>query len=160
MRYLKLRNLALFYVWEDAKLWAHWNHSFDGHLSFLGPVSCIFTSWVSSGWTLGSGCSVMAATWQVCLVSFLSFLRAHQLTLGGGCTTVTSFVYWYGRQYFISQPTQTVSMQRGKTTTHNPGSCFGVRKMEFARARHSWYICIRVQVFGAGAYCVCRVGAS
>ena len=24
-----VRNLALFYVWEDVKVWAHWNHSFD-----------------------------------------------------------------------------------------------------------------------------------
>ena len=28
-RPLKLMNLALFYVWEDARVWAHWNHSFD-----------------------------------------------------------------------------------------------------------------------------------
>ena len=28
-RHPKLRNLALFYVWEDANVWAHWNHSFD-----------------------------------------------------------------------------------------------------------------------------------
>ena len=53
------------------------------HLSYLGPVSCVFTSWVSSGLTVGSGCSLMAARWQV-FSSFLSSLRAHQLA-GGGC---------------------------------------------------------------------------
>ena len=26
-KYLKLRNLALFHVWEDARVWAHRNHS-------------------------------------------------------------------------------------------------------------------------------------
>ena len=40
------------------------------------------TSWVSSGLTAGSGCSPMAARWQV-FFSALSFLRAHQLTLEG-----------------------------------------------------------------------------
>ena len=37
-------------------------------------------SWVSSGLTIGSGCSLMAARWQV-FISFLSFLRDHWLTL-------------------------------------------------------------------------------
>ena len=27
------------YAWEDARVWDHWNHSFDVHLSYLGPVS-------------------------------------------------------------------------------------------------------------------------
>ena len=46
-RYPNLRNVGLFYVWEDARVWTHWNHSFHMHLSSLEPVSCIFTSWVS-----------------------------------------------------------------------------------------------------------------
>ena len=54
-------------------------------LSYLGPVSCVFTSWISSGLTIGSGCSLMAARWQIFFVSFLSSFRAHQLTLRGGC---------------------------------------------------------------------------
>ena len=29
-------NLALFYVWEDARVWALWNHASDAHLSYLG----------------------------------------------------------------------------------------------------------------------------
>ena len=48
-RHLKLRNLVPFCVWEDARVWAQWNHSFELHLSSLGPVSCAFSSWVSSG---------------------------------------------------------------------------------------------------------------
>ena len=39
-RWPKSRNLALFYVWEAARVWVHWNHSFDTCLSFQGPVSC------------------------------------------------------------------------------------------------------------------------
>ena len=33
------RNLALSYVWEDARDWAHCNHSFYMHLTHLGPAS-------------------------------------------------------------------------------------------------------------------------
>ena len=36
------------YVWEDERVWAHWNHSSDMRAIYLGPVSCIFTSWVPS----------------------------------------------------------------------------------------------------------------
>jgi len=60
------------------------NSSFDMHLNYLGPVSCIFTFWVSSGLTIGSGHSLMAVWWQV-RYSLLSSLRAHQLTTSGGC---------------------------------------------------------------------------
>ena len=84
-RYIRLRSLALLYVWEDARVWAHWNHSFDLHFSYLGPVSWVFTSWVSSGLTVGSGYRLMAARCQVCF-SCLSSLRAHKLSIHGGCS--------------------------------------------------------------------------
>ena len=51
-RYLKFKNLVLFYVWEGARLWAHWNQAFDAHLSYLGPASCSFRSQVPSGLTV------------------------------------------------------------------------------------------------------------
>ena len=41
-RDLKLRNLVLFYIWEDARVWAYQTHSFHVHLSYPGPVSCAF----------------------------------------------------------------------------------------------------------------------
>ena len=47
-------NINPFSVWEDARVWAHWSHSFDMQISFLGPVSCVLTSWISSGHTVGS----------------------------------------------------------------------------------------------------------
>ena len=54
-RQRKSMNLALFYVWEDVRVWAHWNHSFDVCLSCLGPVSCFSPSWIPSGCCRG-GC--------------------------------------------------------------------------------------------------------
>ena len=96
-------------AWENVGVWADWNHCFDVHLSYLGPVSCVFTCWVPSGLTVGSGCSLMAARWLV-FFSFQSFLR-----FTGSCwraiiaDVCESVVYWYGRKYSISHPTPTKS---------------------------------------------------
>ena len=47
-------NLALFKVWDDARVWSYWNHSFDMNLGHLESVSCSFPSWVPSrGTTVG-----------------------------------------------------------------------------------------------------------
>ena len=88
-RYPKLRKLVLFYVWEDTRVWAHWNHSFLTHLSYLGPLSCVFTAWVPPGLPTEPFRALyrewlqsVAARWKV-FFSFLSFLRTHQLTLEG-----------------------------------------------------------------------------
>ena len=40
MRYLKLKNSALFCVGEDASIWAQWNNFFHIHLSYPGPATC------------------------------------------------------------------------------------------------------------------------
>ena len=55
------RNLALFYIWGNARVWAHWNHALHMHLGYLGPVTCLFqahcrelaTAW----WLLDRKCS-------------------------------------------------------------------------------------------------------
>ena len=47
----------LFYVWEDARLSAHWDCSIDMHINYLGPVSCFSPLWMPSGCTVESGCS-------------------------------------------------------------------------------------------------------
>lgn len=73
----------LFYVWENARVLAHWNHSFDIHLSYQGEYpaslhpeslwgaqlgvsavaeslateSLFVPSWVPSGFTINSGFS-------------------------------------------------------------------------------------------------------
>ena len=50
-------NVVLFYVWEDARVWAYWNHSFYMHFNYLGPVSCIFHAESSQA-------AVLMAWWQ------------------------------------------------------------------------------------------------
>ena len=49
-RHIKLMNLVLFYVWESAKVWVHWNHSLDMNVSYLRAASCAFQSWESLKW--------------------------------------------------------------------------------------------------------------
>ena len=57
-----LEEFSAFHAWEDARVWAHWNLSFDIHLSSLVPVTCALSAWVFSGtrwgWGLGHGYSV------------------------------------------------------------------------------------------------------
>ena len=52
-RYLKLRNLVLFFVWEDARVHTHWHHSSDMCLSYLET----FSFCVPSECTIKDGCS-------------------------------------------------------------------------------------------------------
>ena len=48
-------NLTLFYVWEDARVWAKWNHSFDVRLNYLGRASWFSPSWIPSRCTAEGG---------------------------------------------------------------------------------------------------------
>ena len=61
-KYLKLINVVRFCGWEDARVWAYWNHAFDMHLTHLEPVSCFSPSWIT--------------------------LRVHSCGGGGGVTTM------------------------------------------------------------------------
>ena len=121
-KYSKLRNLALFYVWKDARIWAHWNHSFDMHFLYQGPVFCVFTSWVSSGLTLGSGCCLLSVSMER-ILSLLSTLRAHQLTFQWWMTVI-SFVCWYGRKYSLSQHSGLIHKR-----THRTQRCFFILEL-------------------------------
>ena len=78
------RNLKEFtaFLWEDVRVWAYWNRSFDMYLNCLGPISCVFISWVSSGLTIGSDYSLMTGRWQA-FFSFLCTPRIH--SQGSGC---------------------------------------------------------------------------
>ena len=50
-RHLHLVIFMLFYVWEGARVWLHWNYSLDTHLNYLGPVSrAPNVSWFSASW--------------------------------------------------------------------------------------------------------------
>ena len=62
-RHLKFKNSVLVYVWEDARLWVHWNHTFDVHLSSLWPASCSFLSQVPSGLTVRAA-AVASRLWH------------------------------------------------------------------------------------------------
>ena len=103
--YLKLRNLALLYVWEDARGWAVWNHSFHMHLSYLGLVSCVFhilllqlLSAHHREWLQPNGCQIAG----IVLLSGLtpsSKIHTGRAGITDGCDI---FVYWYGRKYSIS----------------------------------------------------------
>ena len=72
-RYPVSRNLALFYIWEYVRVWAHWNHSLHVHLSYLG-CSDMYFSHPEFQWELISlvqGCSVKLyklCSMCVCLV--------------------------------------------------------------------------------------------
>ena len=105
-RYVNLSNLMLLCVWEDASVWSHWNHSFVIYLSYLGLVSCVSITWVSSGLTAGSGCNLIAARWQVFFSSWCTHSCGWWLWLQL-LMTVTSFAYWYGRKYSIYQVPKT-----------------------------------------------------
>ena len=76
---------------------------FSMHFSYLGTVSCVCTSWVSSGISGASGCSLMAARRQV----FFSFCVPSRLTSSHWRAVIADdcdiLVYWYGRKYYIFQ---------------------------------------------------------
>ena len=78
----QVKEFSAFYVWEDARVWAHWNYSFHMHLSYLEPVSWVFhilrfleahpREWLQSD----------AVRSQV-FFSFLSAITAQELTVEG-----------------------------------------------------------------------------
>jgi len=45
-------NLVLFCVWENAKVLAYWNYSFN----YLGPVYSFFPAWIPSGYIMWGSC--------------------------------------------------------------------------------------------------------
>ena len=93
----------VFYVWEDARVWAHWNHSLTCTSAIWGQYPLFFTSKFSSGLLVENDCSLMAARWQLFFPSWVpsgltQFPWWLQLVI-----TVTSFVYSYSRKHSISQ---------------------------------------------------------
>ena len=77
-------------VWKNPRVWSHWYH-----LSYVGPVSCASSSWVSSGCLMGEGGCVAVLSagwawqWAVLFASILSLpqgsLRDHSLR---GCNAM------------------------------------------------------------------------
>ena len=74
------------------------------HLAYLGPVSCVFTCWVSSELTIRSDCSLMAARWQYSFLSeFPQGSPAHHLWQLQSLMTVTClFTEFAGSNPFLT----------------------------------------------------------
>ena len=100
-RYLK--EFSAFLYMGNTRVWAHWSHFFDVHLSSLGPV-LPFSSWVSSGCPADRG-------WLTAR-SGTSWLHPRfpegslQLRCGG---SVAAPCYWCGRQSFVFTGVSTTS---------------------------------------------------
>ena len=95
---------------EDSRVWVHWNRSFDIHLSYLGPVSCGFSSWVSPDTSLGwlqqlTGLGLGLGREQP-PISILSSLGAHCL---GGYSEVKW--NWLSRAWLVVTPWTIQSMK-------------------------------------------------
>ena len=100
----QVKEFSVFYVREDARVWTHWSHSFDVHLSSLGLGSCVFTTWVPQSllwgvaavwWLMDGRCSFLPESPQGSPAHYLWWLQLLRI--------VTFFVHWYGRKYSISQ---------------------------------------------------------
>ena len=83
----------LFYIWKDARVWAHWNHSSDSHLSFPGPVFCVFTSWVPSECIVGA--------WVVA-VNLVSWWLQHPLFTDMAGIPFCCCCCWYSLSFCLS----------------------------------------------------------
>ena len=70
-------NLALFYVWVAASVRTHWNHSFDIHLSYLGPASYYSPSCFPSGCAFWGGCNGWGLDGGHPVCSHPAFPQAH-----------------------------------------------------------------------------------
>ena len=56
---LKLMIVVLLYIWEDARVWAHCNYSFDMHVSYLFSISILFSILNSPQGTLSEAAMLM-----------------------------------------------------------------------------------------------------
>ena len=79
-------SLTLLCAWEDARVWACWNHPFDMHLHYLGPVLSSPPILSPSGYTVRGGCHGWELGWghPVCLWYFRCFLSSDYWLEGGG----------------------------------------------------------------------------
>ena len=60
-RDLKLMILILFCIWEDVRVWAYLNYSFNTHPNYLGPISSFPPSHFPSGSTVQGICGGLMA---------------------------------------------------------------------------------------------------
>ena len=82
-------NLLLFYRWEEARVWAYGNHSFERHLGYLGPCPAFLSPESPQGallWEGHSGCQLddrnilCLLIWQATfLIHIMNWLGASQV---------------------------------------------------------------------------------
>ena len=93
----------LFYVWEDARVWTYWDHSFHVLLGYLESVSCIILHSCPSPqllsacrreWLQLDGCYVIDIVLPGCLPG--SEIHTWRARITDDCDIL---VYWYVRIY-------------------------------------------------------------
>ena len=92
-----------FYVWNDVRVWVHGNHSFDMHLSYLGPVSWAFSFSSPQGVPLGVAAM---SDGLMTSIKFPTWLPLGLMAWDGcnGLMVATSFFFTiliYDRQHFF-----------------------------------------------------------
>ena len=97
----------ILYCWvtsEATKVWTHCDPSSDMHLNYPGPISCTFSSRVSSG------CTFVGGGWLQWLMAWSGSYFSLELPWGSPCGLelqcddlmgASSFVYWYERWHFF-----------------------------------------------------------
>jgi len=102
----QVKECSTFYVWEDARVWAHWNHSLHMPLRYLGPVSCFshppphkllsahHRKWLQPDISQITG---------IILLPGCSRGSEIQVWRTGSADICDSLVYWCDRKYSISQ---------------------------------------------------------
>ena len=55
----QVKEFSAFLCVEDARVWAHWNHSFPIYLNYSGPISCVLYNLSPLGLIMGSGYTVL-----------------------------------------------------------------------------------------------------
>ena len=113
-----LMNLVLFYVWVAARVWTHWNHSFDIHLSYLGPASSYFPSCFPSGCAFWGGCNAPPLDGGHSAVLILRSLR---LTIGDNCGGLIWLPRWYSDKELICQWRRCKGLQFNPWSERGPG---------------------------------------
>ena len=120
---------------------AHWSHSFDMHLGWGGgrSVSCVFTSWASSGLIVGNGYSLMSVRWQVFFPSWVpSGPTSSPSVVAAIANGWGILVYWFSRKLLTMPKPLTVWI------TTNCGKF--LKRWEYQTTwPASWEICMQVR---------------
>ena len=83
----QVKGFSAFLCMGRCKIWAYWNHSLDMYLSYLGPLSCVFSSESPQGALLEVAMMWWLDGWNIyCLLIWqVIFLFLHQLWKFIGC---------------------------------------------------------------------------